>query len=175
MPSPNMYRISAVVTPHGALRLLQVGMGSWGRDWAWRIIPGVRTVKLVGCVDTDPKALALARAKAGIPAELCFTSLDDALDATRPDAVLVTAVLPGHIPVARTALTAGKHVLVEKPCARCVAEARKRVQLAARRDLTLMVSHNYRFFPAVRKVAQLVREGSLGELVQVSIDFRRNS
>jgi predicted dehydrogenase len=170
-----LYRISAVVTPHGALRLLQVGMGSWGRDWAWRIIPGVRAVKLVGCVDIDPAALALTRAKAGIPAELCFMSLDDALDATRPDAVLVTAVLPGHIPIARTALKAGKHVLVEKPFARHVADARKLVRLAAERDLVIMVSHNYRFFPAVRKVARLVREASLGELVQVSIDFRRNS
>jgi len=158
-----------------ALRLLQVGMGSWGRDWAWRVIPRVKTVKLVGCVDLDPEALALARTEAAIPAERCFTSLDEALDATRPDAVLITTLLPGHIPVARTALKAGKHVLVEKPFARNVADARKLVQLAAERDLVLMVSHNYRFFPAVRKVARLVREASLGELGQVSIDFRRNS
>jgi len=158
-----------------ALRLLQVGMGSWGRDWAWRVIPGVKAVKLVGCVDLDPKALALARAEVAIPAEHCFTSLDEALDATRPDVVLVTALLPGHIPIAKTALKAGKHVLVEKPFARHLADARKLVQLAAERHLVLMVSHNYRFFPAVRKVARLVREASLGELGQVSIDFRRNS
>jgi predicted dehydrogenase len=158
-----------------ALRLLQVGMGSWGRDWAWRVIPGVKTVKLVGCVDLDPEALALARAEAAIPAERCFTSIDVALQATRPDAVLVTTLLPGHIPVARAALRAGKHVLVEKPFARHVADARKLVQFAAERDLVLMVSQNYRFFPAVRKVARLMRGASLGELGQVSIDFRRNS
>jgi predicted dehydrogenase len=157
------------------LRLLQVGMGSWGRDWAWRIIPAVKEVTLVGCVDPDLKALALARAQVAIPSERYFTSLDEALDATRPDAVLVTALLQGHIPIARRALRAGKHVLVEKPFARHVADARKVVQFAAERDLVLMVSHNYRFFPAVRRVARLVREGSLGELIQVSIDFRRNS
>jgi predicted dehydrogenase len=157
------------------LRLLQVGLGDWGRDWAWRIVPGVKTVKLVGCVDLNPKALELARAEAGIPAERCFTSLGEAFAATNPDAVLVTTLLPGHLPVARAALLAGKHVLVEKPFARNLADARTLVQLAARRRLVLMVSQNYRFFPAVQAVAGLVRRSALGELGQVWIDFRRYS
>ncbi len=157
------------------LRLLQVGMGGWGRDWAWRIIPGVKAVKVVGCVDLNPEALALTRSQVGIPADRCFTSLDAALEATNPDAVLVTTLLPAHVPVVRAALQAGKHVLVEKPFARYVADARKLVQLAAKRDLVLMVSQNYRFFPAVRKVARLIEEAPLGELGQIWIDFRRYS
>ena len=157
------------------MRLLQVGMGDWGRDWGWRIIPGVKSVKLVGCVDLNPKALALARAEVGIPPERCFTSLDEAFETTSPDAVLVTTLLPGHVPVARAALLAGKHVLVEKPFARDLAGARKLVQLAARRHLVLMVSQNYRFFPAVQVVARMVRRSALGELGQVWIDFRRYS
>ena len=158
-----------------ALRLLQVGMGGWGRDWAWRVIPGVRTVKLVACVDLRPEALALARSQVGIPADRCFTSLEAAIEATKPDAVLVTTLLPGHVPVVRAALESGKHVLVEKPFARRVADARRLVELAARRKLVLMVSQNYRFFPAVREVARLVRERALGDLGQIWIDFRRYS
>jgi len=157
------------------LRLLQVGMGAWGRDWAWRVIPGVKSVKLVGCVDTKPESLGLARAQVGVPADCFFTSLDAALEATAPDAVLITTLLPGHVPVASAALEAGKHVLVEKPFARRVADARKLVELAARRDLVLMVSQNYRFFPAVRRVVQLVKEAPLGELGHIWIEFRRNS
>jgi predicted dehydrogenase len=158
-----------------ALRLLQVGMGGWGRDWAWRIVPGVKAVKLVGCVDVNPKALALTMKQVGLPAECCFTSLDAALETTRPDAVLITTLLPGHVPVVRAALEAGKHVLVEKPFARRVADARRLVQLADERDLVLMVSQNYRFFPAVRAVARLVKDAPLGEVGQVWIDFRRYS
>jgi len=157
------------------LRLLQVGMGAWGRDWAWRVIPGVKSVKLVGCVDTKPESLGLARAQVGVPADCFFTSLDAALEAAAPDAVLITTLLPGHVPVASAALEAGKHVLVEKPFARRVADARKLVELAARRDLVLMVSQNYRFFPAVRRVVQLVKEAPLGELGHIWIEFRRNS
>src|ERR1700737_616967 len=115
------------------LRLLQVGMGAWGRDWAWRIIPGVKTVKLVGCVDVNRESLALATSQVGISPDLCFTALDPPLEATKPDAVLVTTVLPGHVPVARAALEAGKHVLVEKPFAPSVVEARSLVELAAAR------------------------------------------
>jgi predicted dehydrogenase len=158
-----------------ALRLLQVGMGDWGRDWGWRIIPGVKAVKLVGCVDLRPEAIALARSQLGIPADHCFMSLSEAIEATSPDAVLVTTTLPGHVPAVRAALAAGKHVLVEKPFASRQAEARDLVRRAAARDLVLMVSQNYRFFPAVREVSRLVREKPLGELGQILIDFRRYS
>lgn len=157
------------------LRLLQVGMGAWGRDWAWRVIPGIKAVKLVGCVDSSPESLALTQAQIAMPADRCFTSLDAALEATNPDVVLVTTLLPGHVPVTRKALQAGKHVLVEKPFAPRVADARKLVELAARRHLVLMVSQNYRFFPAVREVTRLVKASRLGEPGQVWIDFRRYS
>jgi predicted dehydrogenase len=64
-------------------------------------------------------------------------------------------------------------VLLEKPFAPSVAEARRVVDLAAERGLQLMVSQNYRFFPAVRVATELVRSGTLGEVGAVSVDFRR--
>src|ERR1700730_11400334 len=167
MPDPNRSR--------RALRLLQVGMGDWGRDWAWRIIPGVKAVRLGGCVAVRPGALARARSQVGIPADRCFTSLAEAMKATSPDVVLVTTTLPGHVPAVRAALAAGKHVLVEKPFAGRPAEARDLVRRAAARDLVLVVSQNYRFFPAVREVSRIVRQKTLGELGQIWIDFRRYS
>ena len=157
------------------LRILQVGMGSWGRDWASRVLPEVPGVELAGCVDPDPTARKLAGATVGLPARRIFARLEEGLAAVEPDAVLVTTILPGHVPVARAALEAGKHVLVEKPFAPSVAEGRALVELAAERGLTLMVSQNYRFFPAVLAVADLVRNGELGRLHGISIDFRRYS
>src|SRR5712664_2820559 len=53
--------------------------------------------------------------------------------------------------------------------------ARQLVELAAAKRKVLMVCQNYRFFPAARKVAQLVHEARLGKLHEVSIDFRRYS
>ena len=157
------------------LRVLQVGLGGWGRDWAQRVIPEVREVDLVGYVDPDPSALARLRDAVPVAPERCFLTLEHAIEATKPEAVLVTATLPGHAPVTRAALVAGLHVLVEKPFAETLDVARQLVELAAAQPKVLMVSQNYRFFPAARKVAQLVSEARLGKLHEVSIDFRRYS
>ncbi len=132
-------------------------------------------VELVGGVDPDPAARKLARTVAHVPAKRLFAHLAEGIAAVEPDAVLVPTLLRDHVPVVKAALEAGKHVLVEKPFAPSVAEARELVELAAERGLTLMVSQNYRFFPAVLAVAELVRKGELGALHEVSIDFRRLS
>jgi predicted dehydrogenase len=150
-------------------------MGAWGRWWALRMLPQVPGVELAGCVDVDPRALALAAEQLEMPAERCFTSLDGALAATDAEAVLVATNLEAHVPAVRAALEAGRHVLVEKPFAPTLAEARALVDLADERGLTLMVSQNYRFFPAVRAVAGLLRSGELGAPHLVEIDFRHRS
>ena len=157
------------------LRVMQVGLGDWGRDWAQRVIPEVTEIDLVGYVDPDPSALARLRDAMPKAHVQSFSTLEQGIEASKPEAVLVTATLPGHAPVTRAALAAGLHVLVEKPFAESIEVAQQLVELAAVKGKVLMVSQNYRFFPAARKVAQLVSEARLGKLHQVSIDFRRYS
>jgi predicted dehydrogenase len=155
------------------LRIIQVGMGGWGRSWFQNVLRPNPHVEIVACVDSSPITLTQAQQQLNLPANLCFDSLDAALANTTSDAVLITASLPGHVPSALTALAAGKHVLIEKPFAPTLAEAKQVVQAAEERGLVLMVSQNYRFFPAVRVAAALVREEALGPVGAVSIDFRR--
>ena len=156
------------------LRIVQVGLGDWGRDWAWRVNPTVDEIEVVGYVDSDAGALKLlARRLPGARASW-FGSLDAALAATRPEALLVTTTIAGHAPLARAGLEAGLHVLVEKPFTDKLDVAAELVSLAAAKGLALMVSQNYRFFPAARTAARLVRDGSLGELYEIGIDFRRD-
>jgi predicted dehydrogenase len=157
------------------LRVIQVGLGPHGRNWAKRVVPDIKEVELVGYVDTDAGALDLLREEAKVPADLCFESLKDAIASTRPEAMLITTALPGHVPVIEVALDAGLHVMVEKPFAPTVAAGRQLVDVAAAKRLVLMVSQNYRFFPAPHAIAGLVRESALGKLHEVSIDFRRYS
>jgi predicted dehydrogenase len=157
------------------LRILQVGLGPHGRNWARRVIPEIKAVELVGYVDSDPRAIDLLREEHSVPADRCFESLKEAIATTQPEAVLITTALPGHVPVMEAALDAGLHVLVEKPFAPSVDAARRIVDLAADKGLVLMVSQNYRFFPGPRAMASLVQESALGSLYEVSIDFRRCS
>jgi len=157
------------------LRVLQVGLGGWGRDWAHRILPAVPEVQVLGYVDPDPGALACLRDEVPVTPAQCFLTLDRAIEDTQPEAVLVTATLPGHAPLTAAALAAGLHVLVEKPFAESLEVGQQLVELAATRRKVLMVSQNYRFYPAARRVAQIVNEARLGKLHEVSIDFRRYS
>ena len=157
------------------LRLIQVGLGPHGRAWARRVIPDITEVELVAFVDSDPYSLDAVRKELNVPTGRCFESLKEAVVATQPQAVLNTTALAGHVPVTRAALDLGLHVLVEKPFAPNLSSAQELVDVAAANRLVLMVSQNYRFFPAPRALASLVHEAGLGRLHEVAIDFRRYS
>lgn len=156
-----------------ALRLIHVGLGGWGGDWSVNVVPKVPTVERVAIVDADPATLARARQRLGLEESQCFTSLDEAIERVEADAVLVTATLAAHAPLSIQALRAGKHVLVEKPFAPTLSDAREVVSAAEEQNLTVMVSQNYRFYPAARTAATLVAERALGGLGTVHVDFRK--
>lgn len=155
------------------LRLVQVGMGGWGRDWARMLARHPELAQTVAFVDVQPEMLELLRAEVAAAAGACFGSLEDALAASDADAVLVTTALAGHIPVVLAALAAGKHVLVEKPFGPSLAEAQAAVDAAAAANKVLMVSQNYRFYPAAQAVAGLIRAGTLGAVGAVTVHFRK--
>lgn len=156
------------------LRLIQVGLGTWGLSWT-EVVRRRAEVGLVGLVDPEAPALEAARAIASLPQGRCFADLAEALSGVECDAVLITAGLGAHAPLAEAALRAGKHVLVEKPFVETAAEAGRLADLAAGQGRVLMVSQNYRFYPAARAARALVAEQRLGAVVAVDLDFRQNA
>jgi predicted dehydrogenase len=157
------------------LRIAQVGMGRWGQNWAKNPIPEVEELEVVARVDASAEALKEARTELDLDPERCFLSVDEMLRTVDVDGVLITAALPGHVPVAEAALKAGKHVLTEKPFAPSVADAQRLVDLADQQDRVLMVSQNYRFFPAPLVAAQLIADQHVGAVYAVDLVFRRHT
>ena len=157
-----------------AIRIIQVGMASWGITWA-SIIQRSRDAVLVACVDLNPATLATAQTQLGLPPTQCFSTLETALTSVEADAVLITASIAAHAPLTLTAIVAGKHVLLEKPFAATLADAARIVAAAEVADRVVMISQNYRFYPAPRTVAALVRGNILGVLGSITIDFRQNA
>lgn len=88
---------------------------------------------------------------------------------TRHDVELVVVALPHHLhhPVARAALEAGRHVLVEKPVTVTTAEADDLLALAAARDRVLAVHHQRRWEEDVVALADVVRSGEVGQVRRV--------
>ena len=83
------------------------------------------------------------------------------------DAVVIATPVPTHYALAKQALEAGKHVLVEKPPAMKGSEMDELVALAAARDLVLMPGHLLLYHPGVRKLKELVDAGELGDVLCV--------
>lgn len=154
-----------------ALRLLHIGFGGWGLDWT-RVVRNTPEVSVVGVADMNEVALGTARTLYGLPEHAAFLSLEAALSALEFDAVLITAGAAVHAPLALSALAGGKHVLVEKPFAPTFDEAQAVVEAASAQGRVLMVSQNYRYFPAPWAVRELLAEGAIGEVGSVSVDFR---
>jgi predicted dehydrogenase len=83
------------------------------------------------------------------------------------DAVHICAPNALHFPMATAALSAGKHVLCEKPLATSVAEAREMIRLAKEKNLAHCTFHNLRYYPQVQNMRCLRESGELGEILVV--------
>ena len=155
------------------VKIIQIGLGGWGRNWAELVVPNVPAVEVVAWVDAAPAALAAVRDKLGLAPERCFASLDDAVAVVDCEGLLGTVALPGHGVVVEAGARLGKHVLVEKPFAAEVAAAARLAQMAAAAGIVLHVSQNYRFRPAAVTAARLVAEKRYGEVLSIDVEFNR--
>jgi predicted dehydrogenase len=78
------------------------------------------------------------------------------------DAVVIATVPSTHFRIAKQAIEAGKHVLIEKPMTLDVRDGELLVSLARSRSLVLMVDHTYLYSPAIRALRELIHSGELG-------------
>lgn len=102
-----------------------------------------------------------------------YTSLDALLADGAVDVVVLCTPPPTHFSFARAALEAGKHVLVEKPFVPTAAEAESLAALARERGRVLCVYQNRRWDADFLTVRRLLREGTLGRLVEFETHFDR--
>lgn len=144
-----------------ALAVGIVGCGYWGPNLA-RNFHGDPRASVVALCDLD--ANRLERMRERHPSARLFTSFDRMIQETDLDAVAIATPVSSHHRLAKAALIAGKHVLVEKPMAASSDECRELVELAERSGLVLMVGHTYLFASAVRKITEIIRAGGIGEL-----------
>ncbi len=146
------------------IRVAVVGCGYWGPQHIRNFAASGRA-RVVLAVDLNPERLAHIAGRYPGVATSCdaAAALDDGVDA-----VVIATPAGTHYPLARAALLAGKHVLVEKPLTTRAEHARELVHLAESRGLTLMAGHTFMYHPAVRALAELVRSGELGDIFYVS-------
>jgi predicted dehydrogenase len=138
-----------------------IGYGYWGPNIV-RNFHGQAHTRVDMLCDKNPDALA--RAKRSYPSIQVTTDPCDILKSPDIDAVAVITPVWTHYELAKAALENGKHVFVEKPFASSSDQASELIDLAARKNLTIMVDHTFLFTGAVRKIRELNDSGVLGDL-----------
>jgi predicted dehydrogenase len=96
-----------------------------------------------------------------------ITIVNDALELINNvniDAVVIATPVFSHYKLAKAALNAGKHVLLEKPMTASVDESKELIELAKRKSLVLMVDHTFLYTGAVQKMKALIDDNQLGKL-----------
>jgi predicted dehydrogenase len=136
-----------------------VGLGYWGPNLARNFDD---LAELRWLCDASPEALERYRQR--YPQARLTGDLEELLADPKLDAVVVATPAITHYELAKRALEAGKHVLVEKPPAMNAADAEELCATAEERGLVLMPGHLLLYHPAVRAVKELVDAGELGEV-----------
>jgi predicted dehydrogenase len=138
-----------------------VGYGYWGPNVV-RNLDRLEETELVAVCDKSPAC----RRKASKAYPDVLVTADPAELMTSPDIDAIAVVTPvwTHYDLAKTALMHGKHVFVEKPFTSNAAQAEELIELAARKNLKIMVDHTFLFTGAVQKIKKLLNEGALGKL-----------
>ncbi len=144
------------------LRVGVIGLGYWGPHLVRNFTTCTQT-RVVAIADRDPARLDLVAQQ--VPWARASQDAAALFDDPEVDAIVIATPIFTHAELARRALAAGKHVLVEKPMAPSVAECEELVALAAAVGRVLMVDHTLLYTGAVRKIHELIGAGHLGRVL----------
>ena len=136
-----------------------IGYGYWGPNIVRNLVSlegaEVRAI-------ADVNSAAQARARKAYPGVKVTPSAKEVISSPDVDAVAIISPVWTHYELTKAALQNGKHVFVEKPFTSTAAQGEELVNLAQQKNLKLMVDHTFLFTGAVKRIAQLIDEGTLG-------------
>jgi predicted dehydrogenase len=138
-----------------------VGYGYWGPNVV-RNLDRLDEAEVVAVCDKS--AASRRKVAKAYPGVRVTDDAAELMSSPEIDAIAVVTPVWTHYELAKAALQNGKHVFVEKPFTSNAAQAQELIELAARKNLKIMVDHTFLFTGAVTKIKQLLQDGALGKL-----------
>lgn len=151
-----------------ALRVGLIGYGYAGKTFHAPLIAGVPGLQLAAVASRDA-----ARVHADFPSAEVLADPQALLRRADIDLLVIASPNDSHFPLARAALAAGRHVVVDKPFTLTLAEARELGALAHARGRLLSVFHNRRWDGDFLTLRELLAQGTLGRIVHLESAFDR--
>lgn len=158
-------------TTTGTIRFALVGLGGFVRS---QVLPAMAETDFCAAtvlVSGSPEKAASLAEEYGVERTLGYDAFEEGRAADEYDAVYVAGPNGLHLDYARAAANHGKHVLCEKPIETSADRARRMVQVCDDAGVTLMVGYRPRIEPILRRLRELVRDGGLGDPVQIHAGF----
>ncbi len=143
------------------IRMGVIGYGYWGPNIV-RNFNSLDGSKVVAVCDLNEGSLK--KVKKVYPDLRVTTKSDEVICAPDVDVVAIVTPVFTHFELAQKALKMGKHILVEKPFTYTTAQAEELIELAEKKKLKIVVDHTFLYTGAVRKIKQLIDDGTLGDL-----------
>ncbi len=138
-----------------------IGYGYWGPNIV-RNLMSLEGSRVAAIAEISPAARA--RALKAYPGLNVTADAMEVITSPEIDAIAVVSPVWTHYELTKAALENGKHVFVEKPFTSNAAQGEELINLAAQKNLKIMVDHTFLFTGAVKKISQLLDEGALGNL-----------
>lgn len=145
------------------LRAAVIGLGWWGKYIVQRLA-GSTELRITHAVDMDEKSVAGFAREHGL---ILRSSIDDVLDDSTVDAVLVVTPHSTHESLVIAAAQAGKEVFCEKPFTLTTASAERMLVACDKAGIVVGIGHERRFEPAMEEIARLITAGSLGRILHM--------
>lgn len=143
-----------------------IGCGYWGPNLV-RNFNSVQNAEMTHCSDKDESRLSHIK---GLYPKISVTkNYEDILVNKDVDAVVIATPIETHYQIAKDALNAGKHVLVEKPITNTSSEVKELIRLAEKRSRVLMVDHTFEYSSHVRKIKEIIGKGELGRIFTIEM------
>lgn len=154
------------------LRKIRYGIIGYGLFAERSIAPAIQASPNSELVAVQKRSLAEARYRASqLGVSHAFSTAEELASCEHVDAVFIASANSAHCAETISAARNGKHVLVEKPMARELAEAEQMVEACTAHGVKLMVGQVVRCSPLVRQIRDLVQSGQLGRIISVRADY----
>ena len=142
-----------------------VGCGYWGPNLV-RNFRSLDECKVKIICDKNEKRLKYLRKL--YPDVETTQKIDDLISDDEIHAVAIATPVSFHFEQAYNALSAGKHVFIEKPMAASVKECKDLLNIAKKNSKILMVGHTFIYTAAVRKMREIIKKGEIGDIMYIS-------
>lgn len=152
-----------------SMKLAIAGLSHGHVDWIFNR-KDKKDVELVGIYETNPELIERYAKRYSLDRSLFFNDLGQMLDKVKPKAVSAFGAISEHVDVVRACAPRKVHVMVEKPLATTVADAKEMEQLARKHNIHVLTNFETSWYESNQQIKKLLQEGQLGEVRKVMVN-----